>query len=98
MCLARALFSQRFAPAGNLHLWHQNKTKENAAACRNTRPKTDRRPSTSLLNQLSSMPEGYSKLPRLLAQRQRTALGLLRNLDNWRLGARVRLELLDVVF
>src|SRR5215470_1175592 len=97
MCLARAFFT-RFAPSGNLDPWVLEQTKENAAACRNTRPKTDRRPSKSLLNQLSSMPEGYSKLPRLLAQRQRTALGLLRNLDNWRLGARVRLELLDVVF
>ena len=44
------------------------------------------------------MSEGYSKLPRLLAQRQRTALGFLRNLDDWCLGARVRLELLNVVF
>src|SRR5262249_40136 len=54
--------------------------------------------SKALLNQLSSMPEGYPKLPRLLPQRQRAALSHFRNLHNGRLCARMRLELANVVF
>ena len=70
---------------------------------RNAQPETDRRPSKALQDkalgsQLSSMSEGYSELPRLLPQRQRATFGRFRNLDDRGLSARVRLELLDVVF
>jgi hypothetical protein len=86
---------------GKFHPEYQNKTSDRAAT-RNA-PRTERRPSKALLNkalrsQLSSMSEGYSELPRLLPQRQRATFGRFRNLDDRGLSARVRLELLDVVF
>jgi hypothetical protein len=97
------LFSQgSHVPQANFHPQYQNKTK-NPIPPVNAQPRRAYRPSKALQNkalqkQLSSMSESYSELPRLLPQRQRTALGLFGNLYNRRLCTRVRLELLDVVF